>query len=116
MFESFLEKILSRVIGKYVEGIRKEDMKVGLLSGNVEIKNLKLKKKIIEELNLPFALKFGVVDKLNLKVPWKSLSSSAVVAELEGLYLVICPTSKGKNDKKAGPSWNMTCFRTDTPV
>ena len=96
MFESFLEKILSRVIGKYIDGIRKEDMKVGLLSGKVQIKNLKLKKQIIEELNLPFALKFGVIDSLNLQVPWKSLSSSAVIAELEGLYIVITPKSKGK--------------------
>ena len=100
MFESFLEKILSRVIGKYVEGIRTEDMKVGLLSGNVEIKNLKLKKQILEELNLPFELKYGVLDQLNLQVPWKSLSSSAVIAELDGLYLVISPTSKGRIMRK----------------
>lgn len=114
MFESFLEKILSRVIGKYVEGIRKEDMKVGLLSGKVEIKNLKLKKQIIEELNLPFALKFGIVDRLNLQVPWKSLSSSAVVAELEGLYIVITPTSKGRTDETPGASSSTTCSRTGT--
>jgi vacuolar protein sorting-associated protein 13A/C len=94
MFESFLEKILNRVIGQYVEGIQKEDMKVGLLSGNVEIKNLKLKKQILEELKLPFSLKFGKIDRLKLQVPWKNLSGSAVIANLEGLYLLITPTDK----------------------
>ena len=89
-------------------------MKVGLLSGKVEIKNLKLKKQIIEELNLPFALKFGIVARLNLQVPWKSLSSSAVVAELEGLYIVITPTSKGRTDETPGASSSTTCSRTGT--
>ena len=95
MFEGFLEKILNRVIGHYVEGISSEDMKVGFLSGDVEIKNLRLKKKIIEELNLPFELKFGLIKRLKLKVPWKNLRSSAVEAELDGLYLLIVPKKRG---------------------
>lgn len=114
MFESFLEKILNSVIGQFVEGIDKEDMKVGLFSGKVEIKNLKLKAQILKTLKVPFTLKFGGIEKLNLVVPWKSLSSSAVVAELEGLYVVISPSSKGGGNQKAGTSWSTTCSRAST--
>lgn len=48
MFESLLEKLLSRIIGEYVEGISKDQMKVGIFNGNVEIKNIKIKKSVID--------------------------------------------------------------------
>ena len=40
MFESLLEKILSRLMGEYIEGISKDQMKVGIWSGKVDISNL----------------------------------------------------------------------------
>ncbi len=39
VFEALLEKILSRVVGQYVEGISKDQMKVGIFSGNVDIQD-----------------------------------------------------------------------------
>ncbi len=78
VFEALLEKILSRVVGQYVEGISKDQMKVGIFSGNVDIQNLTIKKSVISQLNVPFELKFGMIEQIKMKIPWTSLSSSSI--------------------------------------
>ena len=80
MFEALLEKIMSRIAGEYIEGISSDKMKVGVFNGNVEIKNVQIRKSIMKKFNLPFKLKFGMVELIKMKIPWRSLSSSPVVA------------------------------------
>jgi hypothetical protein len=91
MFEKLLEKILSRILGQYVDGISKDQMNVGIWSGNVDISNLRLKQQIIQELNLPFQLKFGMIDNLKMKIPWKNLSTASIQVRIQGIYLLIVP-------------------------
>uniref|UniRef100_A0A8C3HY10 Vacuolar protein sorting 13 homolog C n=1 Tax=Chrysemys picta bellii TaxID=8478 RepID=A0A8C3HY10_CHRPI len=50
------------------------------------------------ELDVPFKIKVGQIDKLTLKIPWKNLYGEAVVATLEGLYLLIVPGASIKYD------------------
>lgn len=46
--------------------------------------------------------------KLTLKIPWKNLYNDAVVATLDGLYLLLVPgASESQLDK---------CSRSNTPV
>uniref|UniRef100_A0A663ML93 Vacuolar protein sorting 13 homolog C n=1 Tax=Athene cunicularia TaxID=194338 RepID=A0A663ML93_ATHCN len=47
---------------------------------------------------VPFRIKVGQIDKLTLKIPWKNLYGEAVVATLEGLYLLIVPGASIKYD------------------
>jgi len=61
-FESLLEKILGRILGEYIEGITKDQMKVGIWSGKVDIRNLKIKPSVINQLNIPFSLNFGMIE------------------------------------------------------
>ena len=94
MFEKLLEKILSRIMGEYVEGISKDQMKVGIWSGNVDISNLRIKSSVVSQLNVPFELKFGMIDNIKMKIPWQHLSSAPVVVNLKGLYLLLVPKDK----------------------
>lgn len=94
MFEKLLEKILSRIMGEYVEGISKDQMKVGIWSGNVDISNIRIKPSVVSQLNVPFELKFGMVENIKMKIPWKQLSSAPVVVNLKGLYLLVVPKDK----------------------
>jgi vacuolar protein sorting-associated protein 13A/C len=94
MFEALLEKLLERILGEYVEGISKDQMKVGIWSGNVDISYLRLKSSILAQLNLPFELKFGMIENLKMKIPWKSLSTASVEVQLRGLYFLITPKHK----------------------
>ncbi|KFP20127.1 Vacuolar protein sorting-associated protein 13C, partial [Egretta garzetta] len=66
--------------------------------GNVALDNLQIKENALNELDVPFRIKVGQIDKLTLKIPWKNLYGEAVVATLEGLYLLIVPGTSIKYD------------------
>ena len=94
MFEGLLERILQEKLGRYLDGLDKENLKVGVWSGNLLLENLKVKKSALDEFKLPIKVVFGRIGKLNATVPWRSLSSSPVEIILEGLQLVMTPVLK----------------------
>ncbi|XP_009871820.1 PREDICTED: vacuolar protein sorting-associated protein 13C-like, partial [Apaloderma vittatum] len=73
-------------------------MALEALRGNVALDNLQIKENALSELNVPFRIKVGQIDKLTLKIPWKNLYGEAVVATLEGLYLLVVPGASIKYD------------------
>ncbi|MGH0138174.1 UNVERIFIED_CONTAM: hypothetical protein FKN15_065568 [Acipenser sinensis] len=62
VFESLVADLLNKFIGDYVENLDKSQLKLGIWGG-----------------------------KLILKIPWKNLYNDAVVATLDGLYLLVVP-------------------------
>lgn len=102
MFESLVENLINKILGEYIEGLNKKDIKVGILSGKVEIKNLRLHSQLFHKLGLPLKVKFGKIDLVKLKIPWKNLQSMPVIAEVEGLYALISPSNKGIFQKTTG--------------
>lgn len=62
---------------KFIHGFKEDNLKVGLLSGQVELKNLVLNQaeinKVFQEANLPFRLKAGLIGKVSVKVILNSL-------------------------------------------
>ncbi|XP_062868929.1 intermembrane lipid transfer protein VPS13C isoform X1 [Trichomycterus rosablanca] len=91
VFESLVSDLLNRFIGDYVENLDKSQLKIGIWGGNVVLENLRVKENALSELDAPFKVKAGQVGKLTLKIPWKNLYSEAVVATLDGLYLLVVP-------------------------
>ena len=53
MFESIVSSVLNQVLGNYVDNLDGSQLKLGIFSGNVVLKNLKLKKEAVDKLNLP---------------------------------------------------------------
>jgi vacuolar protein sorting-associated protein 13A/C len=53
VFESLLERVLVPLASEYVTGIDKNNLKVGIWSGNVVIENVSLKKNLVDKLELP---------------------------------------------------------------
>src|SRR3990167_2030163 len=92
--QAIAQKVLGNVLGKYIEGLEKNNINVGLFSGTLQIENVALKKEISDMFNLPFNFKFNNVGKINAKIPWKSLSSSPVEIELEDIMVIAEPKSK----------------------
>uniref|UniRef100_A0A8K9UDQ0 Vacuolar protein sorting 13 homolog C n=1 Tax=Oncorhynchus mykiss TaxID=8022 RepID=A0A8K9UDQ0_ONCMY len=84
VFESMVSDLLNRFIGDYVENLDKSQLKIGIWGGN--------------ELDVPFKVKAGQIGKLTLKIPWKNLYNDAVVATLDGLYLLVVPGATIKYD------------------
>uniref|UniRef100_A0A803VSL0 Vacuolar protein sorting 13 homolog C n=1 Tax=Ficedula albicollis TaxID=59894 RepID=A0A803VSL0_FICAL len=86
VLESVVADLLNRFLGDYVENLNKSQLKLGIWGGKEPLP-LPLR----SELDVPFRIKVGQIDKLTLKIPWKNLYGEAVVATLEGLYLLIVP-------------------------
>ncbi|XP_028328893.1 vacuolar protein sorting-associated protein 13C-like isoform X2 [Gouania willdenowi] len=95
VFESVVSDLLNRFIGDYVENLDKSQLKIGIWGGNVVLENLKVKENALSEFNVPFKVKAGQIGKLTLKIPWKNLYSDAVVATLDGFYLLVVPGATG---------------------
>uniref|UniRef100_A0A671MWF0 Vacuolar protein sorting-associated protein 13C-like n=1 Tax=Sinocyclocheilus anshuiensis TaxID=1608454 RepID=A0A671MWF0_9TELE len=91
VFESVVSDLLNRFIGDYVENLDKSQLKIGIWGG----KRLFVK---TSEFDVPFKVKAGQIGKLTLKIPWKNLYSEAVVATLDGLYLLVVPGATIKYD------------------
>ncbi|XP_047937223.2 intermembrane lipid transfer protein VPS13C isoform X1 [Anser cygnoides] len=98
VLESVVADLLNRFLGDYVENLDKSQLKLGIWGGNVALDNLQIKENALSELDVPFRIKVGQIDKLTLKIPWKNLYGEAVVATLEGLYLLIVPGASIKYD------------------
>uniref|UniRef100_A0A8C1V8U3 Vacuolar protein sorting 13 homolog C n=1 Tax=Cyprinus carpio TaxID=7962 RepID=A0A8C1V8U3_CYPCA len=75
VFESLVSDLLNRFIGDYVENLDKSQLKIGIWGGKrLFVKTVRLHQY-----------------KLILKIPWKNLYNEAVVATLDGLYLLVVP-------------------------
>ncbi|XP_035538229.1 vacuolar protein sorting-associated protein 13C [Morone saxatilis] len=98
VFESLVSDLLNRFIGDYVENLDKSQLKIGIWGGNVVLENLKVKENALSEFSVPFKVKAGQIGKLTLKIPWKNLYNDAVVATLDGLYLLVVPGATMKYD------------------
>jgi len=69
VFEGLLESILVKSAGKFVTGIDKKNLKIGIWSGKVLIERVALNKNIVEMLDLPLKIKYSSIGKLLLEIP-----------------------------------------------
>uniref|UniRef100_A0A8D2LMG4 Vacuolar protein sorting 13 homolog C n=1 Tax=Varanus komodoensis TaxID=61221 RepID=A0A8D2LMG4_VARKO len=97
VLESVVAELLNRFLGDYVENLNKSQLKLGIWGGEWGLLGPPPSPPP-SELDAPFRVKAGQIDKLTLKIPWKNLYGDAVVATLEGLYLLVVPGASIKYD------------------
>ena len=72
MFKSKIYNKLKDALGDFLFGFDEDQLDVGMFGGNIELKDLIIKPKkvneILEEQNLPFALKAGLIAKVQIQV------------------------------------------------
>lgn len=71
MFEGLVHQLLVGYLGNYVKDIHKDQFRIGLWKGEVLLENVELVLEAFDYLQLPFAIKKGVIGKLSIKIPWK---------------------------------------------
>lgn len=98
MLESLAANLLNRVLGAYVENFDPNQLNVGIWSGDVTLKNLKLKKDCLDALDLPIDVNFGILGSLILNVPWSSLKNKPVKITIEECYLLCEPKNLNNFD------------------
>ncbi len=75
MFEGLLERLLLSYFGKFIDGIDKNHISLGVLSGNLIIEDVRLNEEAFEGLELPIKIVYSSIQRLQLIVPWKKLST-----------------------------------------
>ncbi|KAM3721577.1 Intermembrane lipid transfer protein [Dirofilaria immitis] len=91
VFESVVAEILNRVLGNFVNNLDASQLNIGIWGGDVKLTNLEVKETALDDFDLPVKLKFGCLTKLVLKIPWNDLYRQPVIADIEGLNLIIVP-------------------------
>jgi vacuolar protein sorting-associated protein 13A/C len=59
MFESILETLINKLLGHYIQGLTSKDLNVSIWSGDVVLRDLKLKPDICHQFGLPLELVCG---------------------------------------------------------
>ena len=85
---------LQKYLGWLVEGLDSQNFELSLWSGEVILRNLKVKVGALDLLGLPIAVKSGSLSYVRLKIPWRALGSDQVVVEIKGLTVVAVPKNE----------------------
>lgn len=93
VFESTVVDLLNKFGGQYLENLDSSQLRIGIWGGNVQLESLILKESALDDLDLPIKVLRGHLGKLVLKIPWKNLYSEPVVAQIDGLYLLVRPNT-----------------------
>lgn len=96
MFEGLLYRILLTYFGKFIEGFDRRHISLGVMSGNLLVENVRIKKEAIDELELPITLQYSSISKLQLIVPWSKLSTSRVEIYIKNVYILVKAKEKSE--------------------
>lgn len=90
MFEKQLTAILNAKLGSLLEGIDPEDVRIGVIHGDVVIRRVRVRAsaltRLLDEPSL--RVRYGFVDELRLRIPWRKLGEEPVRATFSGVYIV----------------------------
>lgn len=107
MFEGIVISLLRTFIGEYIEDIKEDDMTIGVLKGEVLLKNLAMRAGALDFLELPvtgtsqrwsrdlfeFSLFFtvvkGFIGEIKLKIPFSNMETQPSIVQIERVYCVI---------------------------
>ncbi|CAO2190040.1 unnamed protein product [Urochloa humidicola] len=91
MFEGVVSQVLAGLLGRYVKGIQKEQLKIGFWNEEILLENVELILEAFDYLQLPFALKNGRIGKLSIRIPWKKLGWDPIIIVIEDVFVCACP-------------------------
>ncbi|KAK5644974.1 hypothetical protein RI129_006274 [Pyrocoelia pectoralis] len=91
MLEGLVAWVLNNYLGKYVENLNTDQLSIALLSGEVELENLPLRKDALRHLGLPVIIKSGFIGKIKLQIPVRQIRSAPWVIIIEQMYVVASP-------------------------
>ncbi|NP_001348705.1 Ricin B-type lectin domain-containing protein [Caenorhabditis elegans] len=96
MLENVVAWVLNNYIGEYLEDLNTDQLSVALLSGQVELENVPLKKTALRKLDLPVEVKSGLLGKLTLSVPITHIRSEPWTLKLSDVLIIVGPLSSEK--------------------
>ncbi len=95
MVSTVLAGVLQSYLGQYLE-LSGTTISVG---SEVSLSNVKLKESALSDLGLPVRCVHGKVQRLVIKIPWFNLFTKKTTIDLEGLHLLLVPSSSVRYDE-----------------
>jgi vacuolar protein sorting-associated protein 13A/C len=93
LIEQIVSAILVPYLEEYVANFDRKQIDIALMQGKVTLQNIQLKKYALDNISMdiPVAIAYGYLGSLVLNIPWHSLRSQAVTAEISDVYLILQP-------------------------
>ncbi|CAM9510658.1 unnamed protein product [Pylaiella littoralis] len=85
--------ILTRLLGEYVEDstFNAESVKLGIWRGYLVLEDMHIKKSLMDMLELPLALRHGILGRLEIQIPWSTINKDPILIAVERVFLVVEP-------------------------
>ncbi|KAI1497895.1 vacuolar protein sorting-associated protein 13, partial [Biscogniauxia marginata] len=100
MLEGLVAGLLNRFLGMYVKNFDPAQLKVGIWSGDVKLRNLELRKEALDQLKLPINVMEGHLGELTLVIPWSNLRGAPVKVFIEDVFLLASPKEEAIYDEE----------------
>ena len=91
MAKRIITTILQNYCGRYIDGISPDNIEASVWSGEVSLKNLRIKPKALDflELPIPVVIRKGHIGTLDAVVPYTSLSSQSTTITIHDVFLTV---------------------------
>ncbi|ATY65465.1 vacuolar sorting-associated vps13 [Cordyceps militaris] len=99
MLEGLVAGLLNRFLGMYVKNFDPTQLKVGIWSGDVKLRNLELRREALDQLKLPINVVRGHLGELTLVIPWSNIRGAPVKVFIEDVYLLASPKEEAEYDE-----------------
>ncbi|KAI0483961.1 vacuolar protein sorting-associated protein 13 [Xylariaceae sp. FL0804] len=100
MLEGLVAGLLNRFLGMYVKNFDPAQLKVGIWSGDVKLRDLELRKEALDQLKLPINVMEGHLGELTLVIPWSNLRGAPVKIFIEDVFLLASPKEEAAYDEE----------------
>ena len=100
MAKRIITTILQNYCGRYLDGISSDNIEASVWSGEVSLKNLKIKPQALDFLELPVPVKIrkGHIGTLDAVVPYTALSSQSTTITINDVFLTVVPRAHANVD------------------
>ncbi|PNY25073.1 Vacuolar protein sorting-associated protein 13 [Tolypocladium capitatum] len=99
MLEGLVAGLINRFLGMYVKNFDPTQLKVGIWSGDVKLRNLALRREALDQLKLPINVMEGHLGELTLVIPWSNLRGAPVKVFVEDVFLLASPKEEAEYDE-----------------
>jgi vacuolar protein sorting-associated protein 13A/C len=100
MLEGLVASLLNRFLGMYIRNFDPGQLKVGIWSGDVKLRDLELRREALDQLKLPINVVEGHLGQLTLKIPWSNLRGQPVQVYIEDVFLLAAPKEDAEWDEE----------------
>jgi len=100
MLEGLVAGLLNRFLGMYVKNFDPTQLKVGIWSGDVKLRDLELRREALDQLKLPINVVEGHLGALTLVIPWSNLRGAPVKVFIEDVFLLASPKEEAEYNEE----------------